>query len=295
MRLSIGITDRRSYKRSDRAGEHEMLNILSLGAGVQSSTVFLMSCKGVLPKLDCTIFADTGWEPKAVYEWLEVLKAEGLKAGIPIHRVGTGSLRQDALRSAMRKEDYDKIENGRAASMPLFTWLHGSTGQIKRQCTSEYKIRPIERKVRELWGDRERTTGCVSQWMGISGDEQRRIRTSRTYWIMFYYPLVFAFERPMHRHDCLNWLIAQGFKDVPRSSCLGCPYHTDKEWREIQKRPDEWADVVAFDESIRSIGGQAADTYLHRSCKPLPMIDFSTKEERGQQNWLSECEGMCGV
>ena len=40
----------------------EPLRILSLGAGVQSSAVLLMSCDGVLPKLDCAIFADTGWE-----------------------------------------------------------------------------------------------------------------------------------------------------------------------------------------------------------------------------------------
>jgi hypothetical protein len=271
------------------------MNILSLGAGVQSSTVLLMSCRGMLPKLDCAIFADTGWEPKAVYDWLEVLQSEADKAGIPIHRVGTGTLREDALRSKMRSEEYTKIENGRWASMPLFTLLSGTVGQIRRQCTNEYKIQPIEKKIRELWGDQERSIGCVSQWMGISGDEQRRIRTSRTYWIMFYYPLVFAFDKPMHRHDCQNWLKQQGFDAVPRSSCLGCPYHSDKEWREIQARSDEWEDVVAFDEGIRHVGGQAADTYLHRSCKPLPMIDFRSKEERGQQNWLNECEGMCGV
>ncbi|KKN55324.1 hypothetical protein LCGC14_0583140, partial [marine sediment metagenome] len=43
------------------------LRILSLGAGVQSTAVLLMSCQGVLPPLDAAVFADTGWEPKAVY------------------------------------------------------------------------------------------------------------------------------------------------------------------------------------------------------------------------------------
>ena len=37
------------------------LVVLSLGAGVQSSTMAIMSAKGVLPKVDCAIFADTGY------------------------------------------------------------------------------------------------------------------------------------------------------------------------------------------------------------------------------------------
>lgn len=40
------------------------LKVLSLGAGVQSTTVLLMSWAGELPPLDCAIFADTGWEPQ---------------------------------------------------------------------------------------------------------------------------------------------------------------------------------------------------------------------------------------
>jgi Flp pilus assembly CpaE family ATPase len=35
------------------------LTIISLGVGVQSSTMALMSAKGILPKVDGAIFADT--------------------------------------------------------------------------------------------------------------------------------------------------------------------------------------------------------------------------------------------
>jgi hypothetical protein len=42
-----------------------MLTVLSLGAGVQSSTMALMAAKGeIIPMPDCAIFADTGAEPK---------------------------------------------------------------------------------------------------------------------------------------------------------------------------------------------------------------------------------------
>ena len=44
------------------------MRVLSLGAGVQSSTVALMIEYGELPMVDCAIFADTQNEPKYVYD-----------------------------------------------------------------------------------------------------------------------------------------------------------------------------------------------------------------------------------
>ena len=49
------------------------LTIISLGAGVQSSAMAIMSAKGDFPPVDCAIFADTGYEPKAVYKYLEYI------------------------------------------------------------------------------------------------------------------------------------------------------------------------------------------------------------------------------
>ena len=43
------------------------LRLLSLGAGVQSTTLLLLAAEGRLPTPDAAIFADTGWEPAAVY------------------------------------------------------------------------------------------------------------------------------------------------------------------------------------------------------------------------------------
>ncbi len=53
-----------------------MIEVLNLGAGVQSSAVLLMSIEGVLPKLDCAVFADTRWEPPAVYKQLDWLRSK---------------------------------------------------------------------------------------------------------------------------------------------------------------------------------------------------------------------------
>lgn len=268
------------------------MKVLSLGAGVQSSTVLLMSCQGVLPKLDAAIFADTQWEPSAVYAYLSFLEMEAQKAGIPVYRVSKGNIRDDALHSKVRgmTEEWQ-----RWVSIPFYKLADGQSdeGQIRRQCTKEYKIEPITRKVREL----ANAAGVkrVELWYGISGDELRRMRISKLRWIENYYPLVFGLDRPYHRHDCLRWIVEQQYPVPPRSACLGCPYHSDAEWAAIKKDPVAWADVTQFDAAIRDCGGLRGQTYLHRSCKPLPMVDFESMEEKGQRNWLNECEGMCGV
>ncbi|MBK8468120.1 MAG: hypothetical protein IPL32_20085 [Chloracidobacterium sp.] len=52
-----------------------MKHIISLGAGVQSSTMALMAAHGeITPIPDCAIFADTQAEPQSVYTWLDWLE-----------------------------------------------------------------------------------------------------------------------------------------------------------------------------------------------------------------------------
>jgi hypothetical protein len=49
------------------------LRVLSLGAGVQSTALAILAARGHLPRPDAAIFADTGWEPAAVYAHLDRL------------------------------------------------------------------------------------------------------------------------------------------------------------------------------------------------------------------------------
>jgi hypothetical protein len=279
-----------------------MLRVISLGAGVQSSTMFLMACKGVLtPKPDAAIFADTQWEPKEVYQWLDELERIGGEAGIPIIRATAGSLRADALTFMKGGPDgkHRQGVGGRWASLPLFVLNpDGSSGMIRRQCTKDYKIKVVEKEIRKMVGLKpgERAKSLiVEQWIGISADEAGRMRDSRHAWAKLHYPLIFDFEDSMTRSDCKIWLASNGYPIPPKSACLGCPFHSDAEWRLIKADPVAWADVCEFDDAIRECGGIRGKVFLHRSCKPLREIDFSTAEERGQLNWINECEGMCGV
>lgn len=79
-------------------GSPRTLRALSLGAGVQSSTLALLAEEGALTGLDVAVFGDTGWEPKAVYETVDALELTLAAVGIPLHRVSRGkSIREDVL------------------------------------------------------------------------------------------------------------------------------------------------------------------------------------------------------
>ena len=53
--------------------EPDLLHVISLGAGVQSTTMALMAAHGeITPMPDCAIFADTQAEPKVVAATSEI-------------------------------------------------------------------------------------------------------------------------------------------------------------------------------------------------------------------------------
>ena len=80
--------------------ESSVITVLSLGAGVQSSTLALMAAHGeVTPMPDCAIFADTGWEPKAVYDWLDWLEPQ---LPFQVTRVANGNIYDDQIEAKMR-------------------------------------------------------------------------------------------------------------------------------------------------------------------------------------------------
>lgn len=258
------------------------LRVLSLGAGVQSTTMALMAAHGEIDQMpDCAIFADTGWEPRAVYDHLAWISSGVLP--FPIHVVSAGNIREDAIART-------NTPGQRFAAIPWYTVSPaGRLGMGRRQCTKEYKLRPIQRKVGELLGGRMR--GGAEVWIGISADEVARMKPSRVGYIVNRFPLV---ERWASRRDCLTWLCDCGYPEPPRSACIGCPFRSNAEWRML---PDyEFADVVEVDSAIRHQPGFRHEQYAHASRKPLGFVDLSTAEERGQLNLFNnECDGLCGV
>lgn len=267
-----------------------LMRVISLGAGVQSTTMALMATRGLItPMPDCAIFADVQAEPAAVYRHLDWLEKQ---LPFPVHRVTAGSLKQHIV---------DAVAGSRFAGAPFYA---NSTseggGMLRRQCTREFKLAPLMQKERELLGAQKGENIAqygvqIEQWIGISLDEVSRMRTSNEKWKTHRYPLV---DLRMTRGDCLNWMARNGYPRPPRSACTFCPYHSDAEWRKLRdETPEEWQEVVALDRLIRSgVRGTVDPLYIHRSLKPLDEVDLSTPEDHGQLSlFTNECEGMCGV
>ncbi|MGW2113729.1 hypothetical protein [Streptomyces zhihengii] len=269
------------------------LRVLSLGAGVQSTTLALLAQQGVIPKPDVAIYADTGWEPADVYTHLDRLDRQVLApAGIELLRVATGNIRADAL-------DPDH----RFVSMPTFTVgpcqtciPRGHLGHVyelplddyegdgpatftgtcprckgtgvqhgigRRQCTNEYKLRCIKEGVRRILGYPHPTSVprgvYAEQQVGISRDEFERAKDTGLLYLRSTFPLLYLDgaadgREGWIRADCRRYLTAHGWGATPRSACIGCPFRSNREWRTMRDtRPDEWADAVDFDRRLRLV------------------------------------------
>ena len=273
------------------------LRVLSLGAGVQSSTLALMIHKGKIPMVDCAIFADTQAEPPKVYEWLEFIKKT---VSYPVHIVTWRNLEQDVLDASQGKYQ--------AFTIPFYTKNKETEqkGMLMRQCTADYKIKPVTKKVRELLGYKkgERVDFKqvkVEMLMGISTDEMRRMRMNRLRYIDNQYPLIN--DLGMSRQDCIMWMKDNGYPMPTKSACYFCPFHSQSTWKEIKENePELFEKAVQMDRQIRDQEKYKIknkfkdDLYLHRSCEPLD----KALEDDGQLDMFdgfnSICdEGMCGI
>lgn len=284
--------------------EHFDMRIISLGAGVQSSTLYRMAALGEIPgpKPDYAIFADTKSENKATYETLDRLHLDHGKT-IPILRPSIGDLRNEVINGLK--------ENGkRHASVPFWVLSKdGTPTPSPRQCTREFKIDVVRNSIRRLLGlskgERAKGRYLVEQWIGISRDEVTRAKPSppEHNWLVNRWPLIYDIEPPMRRVDCLEWNEKRGFEKPSRSACTFCPYRSPLEFAEMRiESPDEFEEACQLDEAIRSksrITGLRSEQFVLKTREPLrdlPPIEELKDQPQGDLNLFDEeCEGMCGV
>jgi hypothetical protein len=240
------------------------------------------------PRADVAIFADTQCEPQWVYDHLSFMEAW---SDIPVMRITVGNLGRNLKQRLQGRRR-------RASSIP--GWTLGEKGRpspLWRQCTQDYKVRPIQRAVRQILGYRPRQVvkHRVACLLGISCDEAARMRPSRVSWTVNLYPLV---DARMDRSHCEALLRRHGLPMPLRSACVFCPFHSDAYWRELkQKHAREWRRAVDFDRAIRdmSMMGVRSPVYLHQSCQPLELVNVDGQDDARQSAFVNDCEGLCGV
>lgn len=279
-----------------------MHKFISLGLGVQSTALYLMSSMGELPRVDMAIFVDPGREKTGTTKYLEwLLSWSENNNGIPITVVREKNLFEDLLnRTNSTGQTY--------RSIPAYVKnLDGEVGMLRRQCTNEYKIKQIETAIRRAVDVKSMRGRSVEIWQGISLDEWDRMNYPDTLWKSFIYPFTgyvitksdirkisdFPYIQ-MNRADILQWYEGKGLPIPPKSSCVFCPYQSDAAWKNMKENfPDDFADAVRIDEAIRDSTRKGIDQpgYLHRSMVPIAQANFS----KGGDLWAGECSGNCHI
>lgn len=259
------------------------LRVLNLGWGVQSWTLAAMMAAGEMPRADYLVHADTGHEMGATYKfraaWEPWLGEHGLSV------VTVGGKRTDVVR-----EDWSG-----SVLIPAFAVDRrtGKGGQVKRQCTHDWKIAPIRHFVREELRRRgvPVAAGAVESWMGISRDEWSRMRDSDVTYIRNVYPLV---DRGITRAGCVAWLEGHGLPVPPKSGCTFCPYRSLGRWRDLKRDggPD-WQEAVDVDAAIRDKRA-AVSLYVHPGRRPLAEAVSIPEDFGASQLPLEPCDsGYC--
>lgn len=283
----------KGYRRLRRG----TLLTLNMGAGRQSVTLLALCEAGELPMPDLVIHADTGQERLLTIKYVEeVIRPACKRMGVPFLVVRNGNLHDDTLASV--------ATGSRAANAPY--WVvdeNGKRGRLRRACTPEFKIVPIERAIRAHLGiakghrvNTKARPNHVEQWIGIATEEAKRAGgTSGRKWATLTYPLL---DLGLSTEDCIATLERLGWPVPVKSACFACPFRNDSSWVAMKRdHPEEFARAVEFDEKLRfpfgrgrlnwgvgggeqfpvepsRLKGALHPAFVHPSCKPLGEIEF---------------------
>ena len=255
------------------------INVISLGAGKQSSYMLLTALEGAYKfKPDLAIFSDTGCEPDYVYSYVTWMKDYvKTKYNFDIVIVSAGNIVDDTL-------NYLEGKRSRVAQLPLFL---DNGGFVMRQCTNDYKIAPLRKYLQTI-----RNGNKIRLWIGISLDEIERIKDSSVKYIENYYPLI---EKQIRIDQIINWFKVNELREPGKSACLICPFHSPNYWRVFKKQfPSEFEKACQFDDKIRNYPKLKNKAYLSDRRKPLREIDF-TQHPSLFPELIEECNGLCGL
>lgn len=247
----------------------ESVSVLNYGGGIQTIAMCLMVRRGVLPKPDFIVAADTGREARSTWEYMQAyaqpLLAEiGLTVNVAPHDLATVDL-------------YAK--NGDLL-LPVFT----ADGKLPTFCSVEWKARVVERWLRS------QGASSGTHWIGFSTEERRRVKRQPPGPWKRRYPLL---ELMLTRRDCEAIIDAAGLPIPSKSACYMCPHRSNEEWREIRdKYPDQWADAVRIDHEVREADEHGA-VYLHSSRVPLDQADLG--DDQGASGARQCGFGLCFV
>jgi hypothetical protein len=191
-------------------------HVFSCGGGVQSTACLVLAAQGKIP-YRTFIFANVGDQaesPLTIKYINEVLKPYAQENDIQWVDTSISS------NNEQKRDLYTQLLRTDIKSIGIPVHLKGS-GPAHRDCTAEYKIRPIAK-----WMRANANGGILGK--GISTDEPHRATPSReTDCYTSTYPLI---DLGISRSDCLVIAKEAGLPQPPKSSCWFCPFKTTDQW-----------------------------------------------------------------
>lgn len=283
------------------------MRVLSLGAGQQSTAVYLLAATGAIPPIDFAIFADTLEEPAWVYENVRWLDSLDIGAPILIR-----SVKDDNGMSVSLGDNILRGQEGWFASIPVFIkhlnmfvkYGKPAQGRGRRQCTKEFKINVIEATIRrELLGVKKGQVyrgERITQVIGFDKDEGGRIvdlqgRLAAGRLSVGSFPL---WDMRWGRADCAKYIWDGWGREVLPSACTFCPLVSDRFRRLVRDRdPDGHRRACEIDAKLRD--GAAAsrlingEMFVHRKMIPLEDVDLDDENDP-LFGYVQTCDGYCG-
>lgn len=272
------------------------LQVLNYGGGIQSVAICVLIKRGVLPRPDHIIIADTGYEVQSTWSYLKSVTQPYLK--------DIGLYVEIAPASMGRYGLYDRQDK-------LLMPMHTATGQLRTHCSGNWKRDVVNEYIYSLYPLREgyhskthkrqcyrRVYVEMCKWIGFSLDEGRRanLKPERK-GISIRYPLFEAsmkLFRQITRRVCEEIILSEGLPLPRKSRCWHCPHQSNAEWRELRDTsPGEWHAACHFDDKHRSSMTDERFTdsrvYLHRSRTRLRDANLDGGEDIATQCTMGVC------
>jgi hypothetical protein len=183
---------------------------------------------------------------------------------------------------------------------------NGKKGMLRRQCTGEYKISQVDRKIKEILElSKKARFPQIEIYQGITVDEATRMNIPQQKWKINVYPFcgykvypdgncVRIDSKVMSRNDIFNWYKEKNLPVPEKSSCVFCPFQSDQNWIRLKTTvPEDFAKAVEVDKAIRdsSKKGIKSKIYVHDSLKPLDEVNFN----ENQGTLWGNCTDACDV
>jgi 3'-phosphoadenosine 5'-phosphosulfate sulfotransferase (PAPS reductase)/FAD synthetase len=208
----------------------KLSKFIAFSGGVESTTMCILYGKGAK-----AIWCDTGAEHKEMYKRMDIVE-EKLKQ---LHG-GDFEIIRITPEIKHKGEFYKGLEN-------LVLAYKFMPSGIKRYCTKEFKIKPIDKYLKEA--------GECELLIGFNADESDRVGNLEAMPnINYKYPLL---EEGYDRGDCEAILNVHGLHPkfpiyMSRGGCRMCFYKSEKEYKAMYfLNKDEFMEVVAFENAYQ--------------------------------------------